>query len=107
MLWDGQERSTRYQSFRRGGGYYVPRSVRGTPLEAEYTELADFLLGENEFFSKECFEILVRQNPKSQDMNDAAYERTLRARAFDVSRYCLFGGILTSVGQKRHSPGHG
>jgi thymidylate synthase ThyX len=99
QLWDGQERSTRYQSFQRGGGYYIPASVMGIPQETMYAELAEFLLGEYEFFSKTCFDLLAKQNPKPAEMKDGDYERTLRARAFDISRYFLFGGILTSVGQ--------
>ena len=98
-LWDGQERSTRYQKFGVGGGYLVPRSVRGTPLESVYCGGADYLLERYQLFSERIFEYLVKQNPKPSDIKDADYKRNLRARTFDVTRYFLFGGILTSFGQ--------
>lgn len=98
-LWDGQERSTRYQKFGVGKGYLVPKSIRNTPLESAYHDHANYLLKNYDFFSQKVFEHLVKQNPKPADMKDASYERNLRARAFDVARYFLFGGILTSFGQ--------
>lgn len=100
-LWDGQERSTRYQDFSGKGNfeYFVPRSVRGTDIETEYRRIAEYLLTEYRFFSAAIFEHLVRQNPKPDDMKDDQYERALRARAFDVARYFLFGAIKTNVGQ--------
>ena len=98
QLWNGSERSTRFQTFGESG-YYIPASVRGTPLESAYTEGADFLLGRYGFFSTECFEWLVKKTEKPTDMKQDAYERTLKARAFDVARYWLFNGMLTSVGQ--------
>jgi len=97
-LWNGCERSTRFQDFERGG-YYIPASVRGTPLESRYTQAADFLLERYGFFSPRCFEYLVKTTPRPADMKQDVYERTLKARAFDVARYWLFNGMLTSVGQ--------
>lgn len=99
-LWDGQERSTRYQKFdSRSDCFAIPKSFQGTYLEGKYVDFATFLLGEYAFFSQACFEYLVKVNSKPSKMNDAQYERTMRARAFDVARYWLFGGIKTSVGQ--------
>ncbi len=37
--------------------------------------------------------------PRPEEMKPAAYERNLKARAFDVARYLLFWGIPTGVGQ--------
>ena len=98
QLWDGSERSTRFQNFGESG-YYVPASVRETPLKSVYAEGADFLLEQYRFFSDKSFERLVKKIEKPADMQQDAYERTLRARAFDVARYWLFNGMLTSVGQ--------
>lgn len=99
-LWDGQERSTRYQKFdSKSDCFVIPKSFQGTYLEGKYVNFATFLLGEYAFFSQACFEYLVKVNPKPSEMNDAQYERTMRARAFDIARYWLFGGIKTSVGQ--------
>lgn len=99
-LWDGQERSTRYQQWTRGGDcFMIPPGLSRTPYESHYVTLAEFLLGEYEFFSQACFEWLVKANPKPEGIADSDYERTLRARAFDVARYWLFGGTKTSLGQ--------
>ncbi len=99
QLWNGQERSTRYQKFDRPGGYFIPEVVRHTPLEREYCMIADFLLDQYRLYAPLCFEALAKRHPKPEGMKDADYERTLKARAFDVARYWLFNGIITSVGQ--------
>src|SRR3989344_50903 len=99
QLWDGQERSTRYQNFSKADAYFVPRAIRNTPYEREYCVVADFLLSKYDDYSSFCFEYLAKKYSKPQEMKDADYERTLRARAFDVARYWLFNGVLTSVGQ--------
>lgn len=98
QLWDGQEQSTRYQDF-KSGGYYIPSFIRGTPMEARYTEIANFMLSKYRFLSESCFAYLRRTMEKPADMKEDKYERNLKARAFDVARYWLFGGILTNVGQ--------
>ena len=97
QLWNGQERSTRYQkNFKK---YFIPDVIRNTSLERPYCVTADFCLDQYERYSTVCFEALVKKYPKPQDMDDGLYERTIRARAFDVARYWLFNGIITSVGQ--------
>ncbi|MDP2933969.1 MAG: FAD-dependent thymidylate synthase, partial [bacterium] len=98
QLWDGSERSTRFQNFGESG-YYVPTSVRGTPLELLYIRGADFLLEQYKLFSTRCFEHLIKSVPKPADMKPDVYERALKARAFDNARYWLFNGMFTSVGQ--------
>src|ERR687884_996162 len=42
QVWDGQERSTRYQNFNRTR-YHVPESVVGSELEPRYRAEADAL----------------------------------------------------------------
>ena len=49
--------------------------------------------------SETMFEYLRGITPRPADMKQDAYERTLRARAFDVARYLLFWGVPTNVGQ--------
>ncbi len=98
QLWNGCERSTRFQNFGESG-YYMPASVQGTPLEPIYSQGANFLLEQYKFFSARGFEWLVKNTPRPADMKQDNYERTLKARAFDVARYWLFNGMLTSVGQ--------
>ncbi len=96
--WDGQERSTRYQDFRKSG-YFVPDfGADGDALHL-YRETADFLFAEYDALSDAMFRYLVSQTPRPDDMKQDAYERTLKARAFDISRYLLPLATNTSLGQ--------
>jgi thymidylate synthase ThyX len=95
--WDGQERSTRYQDFKKSG-YYVPEIADRLSLD-EYRSTADFLFAEYQGISAEMFAYLASRTPKPEDMKQDAYERTLRARAFDLSRYLLPLATNTSLGQ--------
>ncbi|HET8667998.1 MAG TPA: FAD-dependent thymidylate synthase [Terriglobales bacterium] len=99
--WDGQERSTRYQDFSHPD-YYVPEFATGgagTSAEQEYRKTIDFLFSEYRFFSERMFEHLCAQTPRPAEMKEDAYQRTLRARAFDIARYLLPLATNTSLGQ--------
>jgi thymidylate synthase ThyX len=96
--WDGQERSTRYQDFQKSG-YYVPDFGENTAAEALYRGTVDHLFAEYRFFSEEMFGYLRERTPKPEEMKQDGYERTLRARAFDLSRYLLPLAANTSLGQ--------
>ncbi len=96
--WDGQERSTRYQDFQKSG-YYVPDLGDDAASLAQYRETIDFLFAEYRCFSGEMFEYLRERTPKPEEMKQDAYERTLKARAFDLSRYLLPLATNTSLGQ--------
>ncbi len=96
--WDGQERSTRYQDFRKSG-YYVPEFAGDAAAAGRYRETCDFLFAEYEALSQQMFEHLAARTPQPIDMKREAYERTLRARAFDLSRYLLPLATNTSLGQ--------
>jgi thymidylate synthase ThyX len=95
--WDGQERSTRYQDFKRSG-HYVPEF--SDPADRLlYEDTIDFLFSEYRKFSELVFQYLAGKTAKPPEMPQEAYERTLRARAFDVSRYLLPLATNTSLGQ--------
>jgi thymidylate synthase ThyX len=96
--WDGQERSTRYQDFQKSG-YFVPDFADDAAARALYRETLDLLFAEYRHFSDEMFRYLLDRTPKPVEMKQEAYERTLRARAFDISRYLLPLGTNTSLGQ--------
>ena len=96
--WDGQERSTRYQDFQKSG-YFVPDFGDDAPAGALYRETIDLLFSEYRHFSDEMFSYLRDRTPKPPEMKQDAYERTLRARAFDISRYLLPLATNTSLGQ--------
>ena len=95
--WDGQERSTRYQNFKKSG-FYTPEFARAEDRD-RYTETVKFLFSEYEAFSDEMARYLATQVPKPEEMTQEAYQRTLRARAFDISRYLLPLATNTSLGQ--------
>src|SRR5208337_4676381 len=57
------------------------------------------LFSEYRYFSEEMFQYLRRRTPKPTEMKQETYERTLRARAFDISRYLLPLAANTSLGQ--------
>ncbi len=96
--WDGQERSTRYQDFKKGG-YYSPDFKTDDKLESLYRSTIDDLFAEYEALSEGMFQYLATTTPKPEEMKQDAYERTLRARAFDFSRYLLPLAANTSLGQ--------
>jgi len=96
--WDGQERSTRYQDFQKSG-YFVPNFGDDDASRKLYRETVDFLFAEYRHFSEEMFRYLQEGTPKPAEMKQDAYERTLKARAFDLSRYLLPLATNTSLGQ--------
>jgi thymidylate synthase ThyX len=96
--WDGQERSTRYQDFKRGG-YFVPDFSGLEMCELRYRDTIAMLFGEYEALSEQMWRHLAKQTPRPAEMKPEMYERTLRARAFDISRYLLPMATNTSLGQ--------
>ncbi len=106
--WDGQERSTRYQDFRKSG-YFTPKfqnsdrsvssAMSATDAQSLYQETIEFLFTSYEKVSQSTFEYLRGITPRPTEMKPDGYERTLRARAFDVSRYLLPLATNTSLGE--------
>ncbi len=96
--WDGQERSTRYQDFRKSG-YYTPSFEGDDAAMTLYRETIEALFTTYEKVSQRTFEYLASITPRPADMKPDAYERTLRARAFDISRYLLPLATNTSLGE--------
>ena len=96
--WDGQERSTRYQDFKKSG-YYTPDFGADEEARKLYRETLDFLFSEYESLSAHMTQYLIDITPKPDDMKQDAYERTLKARAFDITRYLLPLATNTSLGE--------
>jgi thymidylate synthase ThyX len=93
--WDGQERSTRYQNFRRSG-WYTPDLGAQTPT---FTTAVEALFTAYDHVGAEMLTALKAAIPQPESMKPEAYERTLKARAFDVARYLLPLATNTSLGQ--------
>ncbi len=96
--WDGQERSTRYQDFSHPD-YYVPNFGERTEAELLYVDAIEFLFSEYRAVSAAMFDELKLRTPRPAEMAKEQYERTLRARAFDIARYLLPLATNTSLGQ--------
>jgi thymidylate synthase ThyX len=95
--WDGQERSTRYQNFRKSG-YYIPQfeSIQTT---GQYTETVDALFDGYTEIGEGMLAELKAHTPRPEGMDEASYTRTLKARAYDMGRYLLPLATNTSLGQ--------
>src|SRR3954464_7394886 len=96
--WDGQEGSARYQDFRKSG-YYIPDFGGDSGARELYTQTVDELFSDYESLSENMFSYLVQTTPKPAEMKQEAYDRTLKARAFDISRYLLPLATNTSLGE--------
>ena len=99
--WDGQERSTRYQDFEKSG-WYLPAFAAGAETESKeraFTETVTALFGAYRQVSDGVFASLLGIVERPEAMKQDAFERTLRARAFDVARYLLPLATNTSLGQ--------
>lgn len=93
--WDGQERSTRYQDFQRSG-WYTPDL--GTQTKFYAAAMKASFAGYDEI-GRGMLAALKGVIARPEEMKADAYERTLKARAFDVARYLLPLGTNTSLGQ--------
>jgi len=96
--WDGQERSTRYQDFKKSG-YYTPDFGADDEARKLYRETLDSLFAEYDALSAHMTQHLISITPKPAEMKQEAYERTLKARAFDITRYLLPLATNTSLGE--------
>jgi thymidylate synthase ThyX len=93
--WDGQERSTRYQDFRRSG-WYTPDLGTKT---ADFTAAIEAMFKAYQNLAAGMLDALKGSIARPKEMKPEAYERTLKARAFDVARYLLPLATNTSLGQ--------
>ena len=93
--WDGQERSTRYQNFRTSG-WFTPDLGAKTPA---FTAAVEALFAAYDRVGAGMLTALKAAIPRPDEMKPETYERTLKARAFDVARYLLPLATNTSLGQ--------
>src|SRR5580704_14334197 len=96
--WDGQERSTRYQNFRKSG-WYMPDLGPDQQAAALFRESIEALFAAYHEVAEGMLESLKGSVARPAQMKPETYERTLRARAFDVARYLLPLATNTSLGQ--------
>ncbi len=97
-VWDGQAKSSRYQNF-GPGGCHTPNDIRGTETEAVYQGILGSLSTAYRLLHDPVKAFLAERTPCPSDMKQADYDRTMAARAFDVTRYLLPLAARTNVGQ--------
>ena len=96
--WDGQERSTRYQNFMKSG-WYFPDFGEDQASAKVYSSTIDNLFATYQRTTAAVQDVLRKKIACPETMKPDAYERTLKARAFDVARYLLPLATNTSLGQ--------
>lgn len=97
-LWDGQAKSSRYQNF-ASSGWYVPDVIRGSETEGTYQGILRGLGEVYRLLHEPLTRFLSEREPRPDGMKPADYQRTIAARAFDVTRYLLPLAARTNVGQ--------
>ena len=96
--WDGQERSTRYQNFQKSG-WYLPDFGSDAASTKLYSDTVENLFATYQRTTAAVHEALRQRVACPEAMKPEAYDRTLKARAFDVARYLLPLATNTSLGQ--------
>ena len=97
-LWDGQAKSSRYQNF-ASSRWFVPGQIRGSETEAVYEGILRSLSEIYRLLHDPLIAYLSAREPRPEAMKPADYQRTIAARAFDVTRYLLPLAAKTNVGQ--------
>jgi thymidylate synthase ThyX len=96
--WDGQERSTRYQNFLKSG-WFFPDFAGHSDAAQLYARTIGNLFATYQRATAAVHDALRRRVRCPAELKPDAYERTLKARAFDVTRYLLPLATNTSLGQ--------
>ena len=96
--WDGQERSTRYQNFIKSG-WYFPDFGDDSGSSKVYSTTIESLFATYQSTTAAVLDLLRSRIACPESLKPETYERTLKARAFDVARYLLPLATNTSLGQ--------
>jgi thymidylate synthase ThyX len=96
--WDGQERSTRYQNFLKSG-WYFPDFGSDQNSASLYSGTVGNLFSVYQQTTAAVLAALEKRIARPESLAPDAYQRTLKARAFDVARYLLPLATNTSLGQ--------
>jgi thymidylate synthase ThyX len=96
--WDGQERSTRYQNFIKSG-WFFPDFGQDSNSAKLYSDTINNLFATYQRTTAAVHEALRGRISRPETLKPEAYERTLKARAFDVARYLLPLATNTALGQ--------
>jgi len=97
-LWDGQAKSSRYQDFSKTG-VFIPEEIKGSTHEKAFSRIVQRLTGAYLSFYEPVNSYVLGATPRPESMQVNAYERTMKARTLDVTRYFLPLASYTNVGQ--------
>lgn len=97
-VWDGQAKSSRYQNF-ASDSWYVPGAIHGSETEGTYLGILRSLGEVYRLLHEPLVTFLSEREPRPDSMKPGDYQRTIAARAFDVTRYLLPLACKTNVGQ--------
>ncbi|MFH1440187.1 MAG: FAD-dependent thymidylate synthase [Candidatus Woesearchaeota archaeon] len=91
------EKSTRYQVFDRNVFYWDPK-LMSSEFQGEIREVIHLLFDTYEKFLPIVTEHIKKKVPKDPNINERAYENSIKAKICDVIRYLLPAGTLTAMG---------
>ncbi len=91
------EKSTRYQTW-DADNFYLPLELERSSLKSLYTDTCRLLLDTYLDSLQVLREITGQRYPREEGESQAAYDRRLRARYVDVSRFLLPASCLANVG---------
>src|SRR4029078_9434324 len=91
-------KASAYQIF-PWGRWFVPGQIRGSETEAVYEGILRSLSEIYRLLHDPLVAYLSERAPRPEPLKPADYQRTIAARAFDVTRYLLPLAAKTNVGQ--------
>jgi len=91
------EKSTRYQKW-DAEAFHRPAELQGHPLMDVFARTCEMLFETYLQSLPAVREVIARQEPKREGESDAAWDRRVRSRYVDVSRYLLPAAALANVG---------
>ena len=91
------EKSTRYQKW-GPDDFFIPMELDGHPLHDEYVDTIRLLFRTYEESLEPVRSLIFEQFPRRENEKDEAWDRRVRSKYVDVSRFLLPAAALANVG---------
>lgn len=91
------EKSTRYQKWDRDA-FHIPEELDEHPLREKFVQTCQLLFDTYQQSLPAVQAVVAEENPRKEGETDSAWERRLRSKYVDVSRYLLPAASLANVG---------
>ncbi|GAB4426001.1 MAG: FAD-dependent thymidylate synthase [Anaerolineales bacterium] len=91
------EKSTRYQKW-DPEAFHIPAELDGHPLRDEYVQTCRMLFDSYADSLEPVKAVSAKEVPRRENESDASYDRRIRSRYVDVSRFILPAAALANVG---------